>query len=88
MVSIAVIIGITILISFLLIAGAPMKPMRFVANGAIKVVIGVLFLFFFNVFGASLGLHIPINAYTAIVSGILGIPGLAALVAIQLFVVS
>ncbi|MYL34396.1 pro-sigmaK processing inhibitor BofA [Pontibacillus yanchengensis] len=86
MVSTAIIIGIFLLIGFLLVAGAPMKPVRFIANGAVKVVIGVLFLFFFNVFGASFGLHIPINAFTAIISGFLGIPGLASLIAIHLFV--
>ncbi|KGP71434.1 pro-sigmaK processing inhibitor BofA family protein [Pontibacillus yanchengensis] len=86
MVSTTIIIGIFLLIGFLLVAGAPMKPVRFIANGAVKVVIGVLFLFFFNVFGASLGLHIPINAFTAIISGFLGIPGLASLIAIHLFV--
>lgn len=75
------------MIGVLLIAGAPLKPLRYLGNGAIKVVIGVLFLFFFNVFGASLGVHIPINVFTAMISGFLGLPGLASLAAIQLFVV-
>lgn len=82
-----IIISVVIMIGVLLLAGAPLKPLRFLGSGAIKVVIGVLFLFFFNVFGASVGIHIPINVFTAFVSGFLGLPGLASLAAIQLFVV-
>jgi len=81
-----IMVSIVLLIGVLLIAGAPLKPMKFLANGAVKVVIGVLFIFFFNVFAGSVGLHIPINVYTAMVSGFLGLPGLASLVAIHLFV--
>jgi len=81
-----IVISIVLLIGILLIAGAPLTPMKFLANGAVKVVIGVLFIFFFNVFGASMGLHIPINLFTALISGFLGLPGLASLVAIHLFV--
>lgn len=84
--STVVITSIVILISLLLVAGAPLNPMKWLANGAVKVVIGVLLLFFVNVFGASIGLHVPINVFTAIISGFLGIPGLASLVALQLFV--
>ncbi|MDC3417762.1 pro-sigmaK processing inhibitor BofA family protein [Aquibacillus salsiterrae] len=81
-----VITGMVVLIALLLILGAPLKPMRFVAQGTIKLVIGVLFLFFFNTFGASIGLHLPINVYTTLIAGFLGIPGLASLTALQIFV--
>ncbi|UFT99463.1 pro-sigmaK processing inhibitor BofA family protein [Radiobacillus kanasensis] len=81
-----VIIGVVALIAILLIVGAPLKPMRFLAKGTVKLVIGVLFLFFFNVFGASLGLHLPINIFTAVVAGFLGIPGLASLTAVHIFI--
>ncbi|WP_077623871.1 pro-sigmaK processing inhibitor BofA family protein [Sediminibacillus massiliensis] len=81
-----VIISMVVLIALLLVVGAPIKPMRFAAQGAVKLVIGVLFLFFFNVFGASIGLHLPINLYTALITGFLGIPGLASLAAIHIFV--
>ena len=33
-----------------------------------------------NTFGGNIGLHIPFNFVTAIVSGILGIPGVIALI--------
>ncbi|MDX8363392.1 MULTISPECIES: pro-sigmaK processing inhibitor BofA family protein [Bacillaceae] len=74
------------IIVLLLLVGAPIKPLRMIGQGFIKLLIGALFLFFLNAFGASLGLHIPINFITSAISGFLGIPGLTALIIIQLFV--
>ncbi|WP_217588385.1 pro-sigmaK processing inhibitor BofA family protein [Lentibacillus saliphilus] len=74
------------LIVVLLFVGAPVKPMRWIAQGTVKLGIGVLFLFFFNVFGGAFGLHIPINLFTSIISGFLGLFGVASLAAIQLFI--
>jgi inhibitor of the pro-sigma K processing machinery len=71
------------LILLLLFSGAPFKPVRFVGQAAIKLVIGALFLFFLNVAGNRFGIHVPINFATSAVSGVLGIPGLFALVAVQ-----
>ncbi|WP_186576829.1 pro-sigmaK processing inhibitor BofA family protein [Aquibacillus kalidii] len=85
--STVVIASMVILIVLLLVVGAPIKPMRFLGRGTVKLVIGVLFLFFFNVFGASIGLHLPINVYTAVIVGFLGIPGLASLTALHIFVI-
>ncbi|MCF6139614.1 pro-sigmaK processing inhibitor BofA family protein [Pseudalkalibacillus berkeleyi] len=79
----AIVCGLVIL---LLVIGAPLKPLRWVGQAAVKLVIGALLLFFLNAFGTAINLHIPINLATASVSGFLGIPGLLALVAIQKFV--
>lgn len=75
------------LIILLLLVGAPAKPMRFIANSTVKLGIGVLFLFFLNVFGGAIGLHVPINLFTVIISGFLGLFGVASLAAIHLFVI-
>ncbi|WP_164670596.1 pro-sigmaK processing inhibitor BofA family protein [Virgibacillus doumboii] len=75
------------LIVILLFVGAPVKPMRFIAHSTVKLGIGILFLFFLNVFGGAIGLHIPINLFTVIVSGFLGLFGLASLAAIHLFII-
>ncbi len=83
-----VIIGIVALIVLLLIVGAPLKPIRWFMHGSVKVVIGVLCLFFFNVFGASFGMHLPINIYNAGIIGFLGIPGFISLTALHLFIFS
>jgi len=75
------------LIVLLLLVGAPIKPMRFIGQATVKIGIGILFLFFVNVFGGAIGLHIPINMYTAIVVGFLGLFGVASLTAIHLFII-
>lgn len=71
------------LILLLLFSGAPIKPIRFIGQSMIKLLIGALLLFFLNVAGSRYGLHVPINLATSAVSGFLGIPGLVALAAIQ-----
>lgn len=75
------------LIFLLLVIGAPIKPLRFVGQGAVKILIGAIFLFFLNAFGTSFGVYVPINIATAAVSGLLGIPGVVALVAIQTWII-
>jgi inhibitor of the pro-sigma K processing machinery len=75
------------LIILLLIVGAPVKPMRFIGHTTIKLGIGILFLFFVNVFGGAIGLHIPINIFTVVVSGFLGLFGVGSLAAIHLFII-
>ena len=74
------------LILLLLFTGSPVKPIRFVGQAVVKILIGALFLFFLNTAGNRYGIHIPINVATSAVSGFLGIPGLCALTAIQLWV--
>ena len=74
------------LILLVLFMGAPMKPVRFIGQGLIKIMIGALLLFFLNAFGTTLGLNIPINLVTSSISGFLGIPGIAALVIIDTFI--
>lgn len=73
-------------IFLLLMLGAPIKPLRFVGQGLIKLIIGALFLFFLNAFGSMFDYQIPINLFTASVSGLLGIPGLIVLIAIEYFI--
>lgn len=51
-------------------------PLKFIVKLLINVAIGILLLFIFNMFGMSwLGIIIPINIITALVVGLLGIPG-------------
>ncbi|SDC49974.1 inhibitor of the pro-sigma K processing machinery [Terribacillus halophilus] len=70
----------------LLISGTSGKLFSLMVKGSIRVVLAVFLLFLFNVVGALAGLHIPINASTAVLVGILGIPGIASLAAIQYFI--
>ncbi|GAX88701.1 pro-sigmaK processing inhibitor BofA family protein [Effusibacillus lacus] len=49
---------------------------------------GVIGLFLINLAGQYIQLHIPINPVTALLVGLLGVPGLAALIVIQLWVLA
>jgi len=82
------VIGLMIvLIVVLLFVGAPIKPVRLAGQAMVRVGIGVMLLFFFNVFGGTLGLYIPINLFTTLVSGFLGIFGIVSLAAIHFFLI-
>ncbi|MFY4777405.1 pro-sigmaK processing inhibitor BofA family protein [Metabacillus sp. RGM 3146] len=70
-------------IVLLLLIGAKVKPVNWIGKLLVKVVIGAFCLFLLNAAGASLGVHIPINLTTSAISGILGIPGIAALLVIK-----
>ncbi|WP_062051994.1 pro-sigmaK processing inhibitor BofA family protein [Bacillus sp. JCM 19034] len=82
-----VIVLLVALVFILLLVGAPVKPLRYVGRFAIQCLIGVLMLFFVNVLGATIGLYVPINGITTIVTGLLGIPGVALLVGIAIFII-
>ena len=50
----------------------------------INIVLGIIVLWLINKFGGSLGISIPINIITAIVVGILGLPGVIILILLNL----
>lgn len=81
-----VIAVMVVLIAILLFVGAPAGPVRVVGQAAVRLGIGAMLLFFFNVFGGTLGLYIPINLFTTVVSGFLGPFGIASLAAIHFFI--
>ena len=81
---IAVAVGLILL---LLIAGVPRNPLRQTGKLIIRLVIGAVALFVINAAGGTYGIHIPINIPTTFISGILGVPGMAALVVIQKWII-
>lgn len=74
------------LVALLLLTNISINLMRFFGQTTVKIAIGVLFLFFFNVFGGFIGLHIPINLFTIIVTSFLGMFGMLSLAAVHIFV--
>lgn len=81
-----IVVGVLALALIIFLFRSPAKTMRLLGTSTIRLTIGVLFLFFFNVFGGSIGLHIPINVFTVLVSSILGIFGVTSLAAIHIFI--
>ncbi|MCZ0756991.1 pro-sigmaK processing inhibitor BofA family protein [Anoxybacillus sp. J5B_2022] len=75
------------MIVILLLVGTPLKPVRFIGYGAIKLIIGALLLFVLNAIGNSFNIHVPVNLLTSSVSGFLGVPGVVALIIIQKYIV-
>ncbi|WP_081833325.1 pro-sigmaK processing inhibitor BofA family protein [Geomicrobium sp. JCM 19055] len=67
------IIGVAVFI--LMFVGASLKPVKWIGNGAIRLVLGAVALFLINLFGNLAGIHMPINLFTASIAGFLGIPG-------------
>lgn len=74
------------LIIILLLTGYPLKLSRIFMRSFVRLGIGVLILFFINVFGGTIGLHIPINIFTVVVAGFLGVLGAISITAIHLFI--
>lgn len=53
----------------------------------IQIVIGSVFIFLFNIVGELANLYIPLNIFTSLTAGLLGIPGLITILAAQMLVV-
>nr|WP_290446642.1 pro-sigmaK processing inhibitor BofA family protein [Sporolactobacillus shoreicorticis] len=77
------IVGIIILFLVIMAAGASFHPLKWIGKLAVRLVVGALLLFLLNVIGESFSMHIPINLATSAVSGLLGLPGIAALIIIK-----
>ena len=73
-----------ILIVFV-VSGVFLKPLRYIARFLINSLGGILLAIGINALGAHWGIHIGINPFTAIVIGILGIPGVIAVLIAQIF---
>ncbi|TGA96011.1 pro-sigmaK processing inhibitor BofA [Sporolactobacillus shoreae] len=75
--------GVLILFFFMIVFGPSFHPVRWGGKLLVRLLIGVFLLFLLNVVGESFSLHIPINLATVSVSGLLGLPGIAALILIK-----
>ncbi|ALC83235.1 MULTISPECIES: pro-sigmaK processing inhibitor BofA family protein [Bacillus] len=74
------------LIVLLLSSKGSFQPLKFIGVISIKLAVGALLLFCVNMLGSSIGIHVPINFVTTGISGLLGIPGIAALVIVEQFI--
>ncbi len=59
-------------------------PLRLVLRLAVSSLLGGIGLLLLNTFGAAAGIGIAVNPFTAIVAGLLGVPGVAVLFALQI----
>ena len=73
-----------ILIVFV-VSGVCLKPLKYIARFLINSFGGILLAMGINAIGAYWGIHIGINPFTALIIGILGIPGVIAVLIAQIF---
>lgn len=55
-------------------------PLKVLINLVVNGIIGAVLLYIINLVGTNFGLVIPINGITALIAGILGIPGVLFLI--------
>lgn len=74
------------LVAIYLLSQIVREPGMLLVNLGKALLFGVIGLFLLNLVGQYIQLHIPINPVTALLTGMLGVPGLAALIIIQLWI--
>jgi len=62
------------------------KPLRFLSKLILNSLLGALFLIIFNYFGQYTGVYIGVNIISALLLGILGIPGFIAILIAKLLI--
>ncbi|QBK12921.1 pro-sigmaK processing inhibitor BofA [Thermoactinomyces vulgaris] len=76
--------GLLGVVFFMMINRSVKKPLVWLGKGVLSTAVGALVLFVLNLLGQYVQIHIPINLWTAFVTGCLGIPGIAYLVAVKI----
>lgn len=67
------------------VSGVFLKPIKSVGRFLINSMGGILVAVIINLAGANFGIHIGLNPFTAVVIGVLGIPGVIAVLIAQIF---
>ncbi len=71
---------VVILVAKFVLGFNPKRVLELIINA----ILGLVILWLLNTFGASLGINIPLNIITALVVGVLGVPGVIILVLLNL----
>lgn len=81
-VAIGYILGLMIIF---VLAKICLKPIKFIIKILLNSVFGGLLLFLINTVGGFFGIHIGINAITAVAVGLLGLPAVILMLILQIF---
>lgn len=71
------------IVAVIVIAKVFSWPFRKIFKLVLNIAFGLIMILIVNVFGQNIGLHIPFNIVTALISGILGLPGVICLIVIN-----
>ncbi len=77
------IVFVLTVIAVIIIAKIFTWPFKKIVKLIINIVLGLFMILLVNIFGEGIGLHIPFNIVTALISGSLGVPGVIALIVIH-----
>ena len=78
------IVAVVVILAILLIRLLG-KPLKKIIKLVLNSIFGYVLLFAVNFFGDPIGIHLEMNLLNAIITGILGIPGVILLVLAQFF---
>lgn len=67
-------------IAMIIIAKIFSWPLKKILKLLVNIAFGIILILLTNILGESIGLHIPFNIVTAIIAGILGVPGVICLI--------
>ncbi len=79
-------IYVACIIGIIIIGKIFIVPIKIIAKIVMNSILGAILLYLINLIGAMWGLHIGINAITALIVGILGIPGAILLTVLAIFI--
>ncbi len=68
------------IIAVIIVAKIFSWPFKKILKLLLNIAIGLILILIVNNFGVKIGLHVPFNKVTALVSGTLGIPGVICLI--------
>lgn len=71
------------IIMLFLVAKLLLIPIKIVWKLALNAIVGGITLLLINFIGGFFGLYIPINIITALITGILGVPGVVMILILQ-----
>lgn len=73
-------------IAVIIVAKMLAWPVKKIMKLAVNVVLGILMIYLVNTFGMTIGIKIPFNFVTALIAGVLGVPGVIVLILIGFFI--
>lgn len=76
--------GITIVVFF---GQTLLKLSKMIWKASLHIIIGSIILFLFNLIGQLIQFEIPLNPITALIVGLLGIPGFISLLIIRIWII-
>lgn len=79
-------IYVACIIGIIIIGKIFIVPIKIITKIVINSILGAILLYVINLIGTVWGLHIGVNAITALVVGILGIPGAILLLILTIFI--